>query len=269
MIVIIWFEIRERRAFMRYVYGNKERVFVNTALGCDANCIYCYLPELKEGKDIEYISAEELINLVVSAPYFVEGEQGTIISIGCYSECLNKKNMNKTKKILEYFLPLGNYIQLATKQEVPREIIDTIFYKRKFAEQASIYISMPTISGIKELEKGTAEYNARINNIERCKKREISVVLYVKPFLENWTYKDSKKFSKIVEKYNIPIVIGGYLSVKRDLHTADVGEGLLYEQGESSLYDAFWGEFKNTGKLYKHSVEIIEYFRKSGRKKDD
>ena len=175
---------------MRFVYGSRERIFVNTALGCNANCVYCYLPDMKDDKEINYISAEEAIDLVEKTPDFVKGEDGTIISIGCYSECLNAKNINKTKLLLEHFLPMGNYIQLATKQAVTSEIIDVICRNRKFEKQVSIYISMPTISGIEKLEQGTAKYGDRINNIEKCKNNEISVVLYVKPFLEVWTFDD-------------------------------------------------------------------------------
>jgi len=29
-----------------YLYGNKERLFLNTNLGCNAQCSYCYLPIL-------------------------------------------------------------------------------------------------------------------------------------------------------------------------------------------------------------------------------
>ena len=254
---------------MKFVYGSKERIFVNTALGCDANCIYCYLPDMKEEKDITYISAEEAIYLVESAPYFVKGDKGTLISIGCYSECLNEKNIVKTIMLLEYFLPLGNYIQLATKQEVTKEIIDVICCKRKFKEQVSIYISMPTVSGIAELEKGTAEYYIRVNNIKKCKNNEISVVLYIKPFLERWTFNDRDKYADIIKEYDIPIVIGGYLSVKDSLIKADVGEEVLYEQRTSSLYDEFISQFDGTCHKYKHSAELIEYFRETRSIKND
>ena len=140
---------------MRFVYGSTERMFVNTALGCKANCKYCYLPKIQNGIDVDYISAESAIEMVEYNSCFVKGENGTIISIGCYSECLDEENIAKTKAILEYFLPMGNYIQLATKQKISNDIIDVIIDKRVFKEQVSVYISMPTISEISQLESGT------------------------------------------------------------------------------------------------------------------
>ena len=39
----------------------KERLFINTSLGCTANCAYCYLPTLKysKGKKLEYLNLNE------------------------------------------------------------------------------------------------------------------------------------------------------------------------------------------------------------------
>ena len=67
--------------------------------------------------------------------------------------------------ILEKILPLGNYIQLATKQVIDKSIIEIIKCKRLFQEQVSIYVSMPTISGISQLENGTALFQDRVNNM--------------------------------------------------------------------------------------------------------
>ena len=66
---------------MRFVYGNRERVFVNTALGCNAKCKYCYLPDVHNGERIIYSPAETVIKLVKDFPDFVQGEEGTIISM--------------------------------------------------------------------------------------------------------------------------------------------------------------------------------------------
>ena len=77
-----------------------------------------------------------------------------------------------------------------------------------------IYISMPTISLIEQLESGTALANQRITNIENCIRHNIPVVLYIKPFLENITESDLEKYIKIVRKYRIPAVVGGYLSCR-------------------------------------------------------
>lgn len=254
---------------MRFVYGSMDRIFVNTALGCKAKCKYCYLPYMKNKGDINYISTEDVIKLVEEMPYFVKGEKGTIVSIGCYSECLDKKNISKTKAILEYFLPMGNYIQLATKQEITKDIIDIITSNRIFQEQVSIYISMPTISGISKLEKGTGSFQVRVDNITRCIKNGINVALYIKPFLEQLTNGDKDTYINIAKEYDIPVIIGSYLSIKNSASKADVGEELLYEQQQSPLYEEFVSEFDGMCHNYRHSVELIEYFREIRTKTND
>ena len=254
---------------MRFVYGNRERVFVNTALGCNAKCKYCYLPDVHNGERIIYSPAETVIKLVKDFPDFVQGEEGTIISIGCYSECLDLKNVTETKTILEKILPVGNYIQLATKQVVDKSIIDIIKCKRLFQEQVSIYVSMPTISGISQLEIGTALFQDRVNNIKICKDNGIVVVLYIKPFLEQLTADDKEKYIELINKYHIPIIIGGYLSVKNSVNKADVGEELLYEQKQSSLYEKFVLEFDEICDNYRHSIELIKHIREIRKKVND
>lgn len=259
----------DKEKFMEFIYGDEKRIFVNTALGCKANCKYCYLPDVKKEKGISYITSETAIESVENNSCFVKGERGTVISIGCYSECMDKRNVIETKNILEHFLPMGNYIQLATKQRITDDIIDVILKKRTFQEQICIYVSMPTISGIPELEEGTAPFEARIDNIIKCRTHGIVVALYIKPFLEHRTVVDKDKYIELVEKYCIPTIIGGYLSVKNSAKKADVGEELLYEQEQSCLYKKFSSEFEERGLNFTHSIEFIEYLRRMKKDTND
>ena len=51
-----------------YIFGDSNRLFLNTALGCSSACSYCYLPTLGypiSTNNIELkISAEHLFNLL-------------------------------------------------------------------------------------------------------------------------------------------------------------------------------------------------------------
>lgn len=254
---------------MKFVYGSKERIFVNTDMGCKAKCSYCYLPHLISQDKIKRISAQEAIIAVESNPLFENGEEGTILSIGCYSECLDEENILKTKQLIEHFVPYGNYIQLATKQEIPSNILDTIIQRRKFEDQVSIYVSMPIISTINHLEEGTASADVRLENIKHCLISNIPVILYIKPFIEGITDKDTDLFLTILQESNIPVIIGGFLSTDSSLEIADVGEMKLYERPESIEYKQFISSFSEKYRYYKHSIEIIEYYRDKRRSTDD
>lgn len=251
---------------MEFVYGSAERIFVNTSIGCNAKCSYCYLPKLKNTEKILDISAGDAIQQVENFSGFKAGEDGTIISIGCYSECLDETNFEKTKQILEYFLPLGNYIQLATKQYLTHKFVEMICQKRCFKQQISIYISMPTISKIEKIEKGTAAYEERKNNIGLCVENNINVVLYIKPFLKKTTSLDTKLYINLLEKYKIPVVVGPYLMTNRINEAVDVGENKLFEKEMGSEYNQFIKNIEKITSVSKHSTELITRYRESRRK---
>lgn len=174
-------------------------------------------------------SADKVYKRLNSLSYFVTGPNGTILSLGCYSECMDKENIQQTQALLRKIIPLGNKIQLATKQKISEKIVQEISKLRKYRSQVTIYVSMPTASSIENIEPGTASYEMRIFNFELCKRYDIPVVLYIKPFLKGITDRDLDKYVGIVQKYQVPIVVGSYLSVDLKKSTqSDVGEGLLY-----------------------------------------
>ena len=238
-----------------YVYGTSKRIFINTAIGCNACCKYCYMPRLGYSNKEKIISGEAAVKLVMNMSCFKRGQNGTILSLGCYSECLDLENIRETKKVITNLLPLENQIQLATKQKVTEDICKLIRNFRRYTEQIKIYISMPTISRVDQLEPGTVSIEQRILNIENCIKYKIPVVLYIKPFLENITENDLKDYIKIVKKYRIPVVIGGYLDTEEKKEVADVGNGRLYEMNNEEKRKWFEYELSKYTEVYEHSIE--------------
>ena len=128
------------------IYGTSERIFVNTAIGCNACCKYCYMPKLGHKKKEKTISGEMAVQQVLNMTCFSPGKNGTVLSLGCYSECLDLQNMKETETVVQGLLPLGNRIQLATKQIVTEHFLEIIKRYQMYDEQMHIYISMPTIS---------------------------------------------------------------------------------------------------------------------------
>ena len=237
------------------IYGTSERIFVNTAIGCNACCKYCYMPKLGHKKKEKTISGEMAVQQVLNMTCFFPGKNGTVLSLGCYSECLDLQNMKETETVVQGLLPLGNRIQLATKQIVTEHFLEIIKRYQMYDEQMHIYISMPTISLIEQLESGTALANQRITNIENCIRHNIPVVLYIKPFLENITESDLEKYIKIVRKYRIPAVVGGYLYTEPNGKLADVGNGRLYEGNLEFGRIKFINELRKHTQVYEHSTE--------------
>ena len=202
-----------------YLFSNNtNRLFVNTSLGCTANCSYCYLPNLNysKGKKLNtYITAEELIKQIEEYNDFKTGKNGTLISFGCYSECWDEKNKPQTIKLIKYFLEKGNQIQLATKKYVNyKDLIDISKFIKQY-RQLTIFISSATISKWDKFEKGTTKPEERFKSFEITKKLNIPTVLYIKPVLYNVTINDIDKYIELIKQYNIKdVIVGSIITTK-------------------------------------------------------
>lgn len=245
-----------------FIYGDSRRIFLNTSLGCKGKCSYCYLDDIGIGSGIKYIKSEDLIYMFENQTSFVKGRFGTIISIGCYSECWDDDNKKQTIKLIENLIKYGNYIQLSTKCKINLNEIKHIDSLLKFKNQLSIFVSLPTISQSSIIEIGTDCVNNRISNfLLKEKVKNIDVVLYIKPVLKNITIKDIEKYQSIIEQYEMYTVVGNYLSInKKDKQLALVGEGKLYEN-ESSEINLIVKRLNKYGKIFTHSTQVIEQYR--------
>lgn len=97
-----------------------------------------------------------MIKQIESFEPYIHGRDNTIVSLGCYSECMHPANREDTIELMKYFFPKENFIQLATKQSIPENVCKMLAAERSFSDQINVYISMPTYSEAERLEHGTA-----------------------------------------------------------------------------------------------------------------
>lgn len=190
----------------------KERLFINTSLGCTANCAYCYLPTLKysKGKKLDnYVTAEKILKDLENYKELELGRDGTLISFGCYSECWDERNKKETIKLIKYFLEKGNKIQLSTKKYIDYKELTDISKLIKFYGQLTIFISSATISYSDVLENNTTPPKERFKSFLITKELNIPTILYIKPVLYNITIKDIDLYKEVIKKYNIKDVVVG------------------------------------------------------------
>lgn len=246
----------------KLVYGNEKRLFINTTLGCTARCSYCYLDSIGINKTLECFAAEEIIKIFERTDQFIAGKEGTIISIGCYSECMDKNNKEQTIKLIKYFIEKGNYIQMATKKVISYDDFKEIDNLLQFKNQLFIYISMPTISYSNTIERGTDNIEERVKNFKLIKLfKNIELVMYIKPVLQNITIRDLDKYIDIITEFNLKTVVGNYLSTSSNqVQTSDVGENLLYEQEYQDI-EKICFKLKEIGQVFKHSTQVIDCLR--------
>lgn len=190
----------------------KERLFINTSLGCTANCAYCYLPTLKysKGKKLDnYVTAEKILKDLENYKELELGRNGTLISFSCYSECWDERNKKETIKLIKYFLEKGNKIQLSTKKYIDYKELTDISKLIKFYGQLTIFISSATISYSDVLENNTTPPKERFKSFLITKELNIPTILYIKPVLYNITIKDIDLYKEVIKKYNIKDVVVG------------------------------------------------------------
>lgn len=244
-----------------FVSGDKDRIFINTALGCNAKCKYCYLESLGANDVVGRTTAEDIVTQLKEKTYFYTGKSGSILTIGCYSECWDDGNKQETKKLLKYIAEFGNYIQLATKQEITLDEAKEINDYCKYPNQIGIFISMPTISHALEIEPGTASIKRRIESIEHCLLMDnVYPVLYIKPVIKNVTIKDLDLYEKLLDKLKIDCVVGTMLKCD------EIGEYIVGNHRFLSV-ECQDGEYiqqnlKNKASVYLHSTEVINEKRK-------
>lgn len=244
---------------------DNNRLFVNTSLGCSANCSYCYLPTLKysKGKEVDsYITAEELIKQVEDYKDFREGREGTLVSFGCYSECWDDTNKEQTKKLIKYFLEKGNQVQFSTKRYVDYNELLEISKEIKYKGQLVIFVSSVTITDWEKFENNTTSPDKRFKSFEITEKLDIPVVLYIKPVLYNVTIKDVNKYIELIKKYNIKnVVVGSIIKT--------TGTGIVAPFVDDDSMHAAPIEQENEiiellssyATIYKRSTEVLKQYK--------
>lgn len=252
-----------------HVYGTKSRLFLNSTLGCQSRCSYCYLPKLEMGlglSNLEHIDSKDIISTVENRQDFIKGRDGTIISLGCYSECWDVSGREITKSLINYFLKLGNPVQFATKRYVAVDELIGLQQLIQWKGQLCIFISSVTITHWQTVERGTDSPQERFSSFEIIKKLGIPTYLYLKPILKGVTIKDLDAYKTIVKEYAVSGVVVGshFISNKATLDnkTAPIGGGIF--RYNSNIDEVLIStELNEMTKTYSESTQVIEFWRKN------
>lgn len=189
----------------KYIIVEGERVFVDICKkGCGSKCAYCYVPQ--NGDKQVLLSKEQILTI---CKYIDEKfrRPGMIISLCPNTEPLKSKEcIELILLIAKYFSSCSCYIQISTKEVVPRYFLEEM----NDLERAKVYIniSIPDIVNSGKLEPYAALVEERLHNFEVIKEYEnINVCLYIKPFIakrEAW-----KRYVSLINKYKITRVCVG------------------------------------------------------------
>jgi len=245
-----------------FVEGDSSRFFLNTRIGCRAQCKYCYLPELNfQGWYNKTTQPVKIVNYLEDHTDSIKGKYGTIFSIGCYSECWDSINKEETKLLLELLIDWGNPIQIATKMEIKLIDIQPLTNQIQWKNQLSVYISCPVLTNSYKYEIGVESPQNRLKTINTCSDLNIPAILYIKPVLKNITIKDLNNYINIVEKHKIDVVVVESFSLDTTNNPAPVGKGFLFCDDISDEQKKIIQILSKYTNVYYHSSEIIASYR--------
>jgi DNA repair photolyase len=251
-----------------YVYGDSSRMFINATLGCKSRCSYCYLPSLSyelNAKNLQVVPSHKLIITVESNPEFKPGRDGTIISLGCYSECWDESTRDVTIELIKHFLQKGNSIQFATKRHITiddlRKIAPYIIWKG----QLCIFISSSTVSKWNTLERGTDAPEIRFKSFYAASALDIPIYLYIKPVIKHVTGSDLGCYLSVIKTHPVTGVVVGKKFIEKNetsnVLLAPISNGkLMYcnsENGDSELFERFSAHIET----YKESLHVVRLWR--------
>ncbi|MBL1264142.1 hypothetical protein [Candidatus Methylomicrobium oryzae] len=247
----------------RFVSGNRNRIFINPALGCQSSCSYCYLEHegFTLGQQPSFRETAEKLIYAVYLKDFQPGKNGTVISIGCFSECWDKSNIEVSKKIISYFLSHGNPVQFATKRSVNPSQIKEILPQILWKGQLTLFVSCASITEWKTYEKGTTNPALRFKHIGNLVELGLMTYIYIKPVIEGVTIKDTNLFLKIALHQKCDVVVGSlFVYSENKVPDSPIPSTQLYIKesiDEINIINAFAG----VSKVYRNSIDAVNIWR--------
>ena len=248
------------------VSGTRNRIFLNTSIGCNCSCQYCYLPDIGI-TGVEYFSHRRVFDELIKLPCYKPGSTGSVLSIGCYSECFSPETRQETLSLIEKITPLGNHIQLATKRTISKGDLLKLDEFAQYKKQIGIYISVPTLSKSSEIEQGADDAHKRLEILKyQHLLHNIFFVLYIKPVLPGITISDSPEYCQILETYHVKCVVGGMLHPRQTKATATTQVGQSWFVETSDDQSCIIDSLRPYTDVYRHSLDIIkEYIGQEGK----
>lgn len=248
----------------KYAFMKNNRLFINASLGCKGKCTYCYLPTLGYSNDMkkyQTIKSNQLLE-IINKNYNITKD--ILITIGCYSECLDENNKKETLDIIKYFLKKGNQIQLSTKKEIIESDFKEINDLIKYYGQLIVFTSSTSITNQENIEKNTTPIINRLNNFNILNKLNIPSVLYLKPVLKNITIKDLELYKKYIQEYNIEnVVVGSMFTKDSSKEKSQFSNELFYNK--TSDEDIIFNELSKVTNVYRRSTEVVKKYKRKMR----
>lgn len=253
------------------IHLTEGRVFIDISQrGCGSGCLYCYIDGTGEAQELlpqQVVSSS--VAYLIQHPNFVPGLHGTLLSLCPNTEPFKTNaSTDLITLVLRKILPLGNPVQIPTKERVPASILQTIRQYRTHPRQVILFISSSTVSKATLIEPGAAAPEIRFQNIHACRQADVPSCLYIKPFTKV-TFQDINLYIDTIRVYDPPVICVGVLyrkgqsAASHPVHLYHPARTNLRAPGVSDLMQNFRDTLANIFSIpiFYSSVCVSAYIR--------
>jgi DNA repair photolyase len=187
--------------FMPQTYNN----------GCPVGGRYCYIANVGtavEPKTPADIDAD--IQTVTGHPKYSDGSTGSLIRLGCETDPFLLENVPNTIRLLQAFQELGNPIEIATKLEIPEDLLTCVHEWLISSVPPVLFTSIvATTSLAQTLELHAPSPEKRARNFRLLADTPWRTGMMIKPFLPNVDAADT--LAEIAIEYQPEFIVVGAL----------------------------------------------------------
>ncbi|MET1159446.1 MAG: radical SAM protein, partial [Thermoprotei archaeon] len=191
---------------------------IHTGIGCSLKCIYCYIEDMGFQWSIrEYpLTGLELVYSLLSNPYFVPGERGSLLAIGSVTEPFHGVTRRKTMEYIEsIYTYLGNPTQFSTKMYITER--EAYELARISKSRISPLVTIITIKWAPKLEPLVPPPDKRFETIRNLRRAGLKPFLFLRPVIPGIIEDEYVEILENAHKYGAEGVVIGSLRVTKTI----------------------------------------------------
>lgn len=237
---------------------SEGRFFISPILGCDARCYFCYIYEhgYKAVISKNSYSIEQTISYLKKHDQFVEGREGSILSIGAWGDPFPRADSsacNFSLKWLENLAELENPIQIMSRYELSGSVIDGILDANHYFGHVLYSTSISSVLNFQKIEPNADSPKSRLNSVSALQALGISVNVMIKPFISGVTDTQAKEIGQLLSDASVAwCVVGDLLlddRVKRIFSAVGLESSVIATDNLSYSLDCTSGERYKAGAI--------------------